>query len=130
MSAGRFPQRIKRGSCVVTIYKTPTKGYDAFTVVHYDASGARCRRMFTSHAQALRAAKDTAKELAVGKPEVHMLTGHDLVIYLRALRALNGTGVDLDVAVSRGVSPMLSRRQRLGAHAVAAQAVFAALPWM
>ena len=34
MSAGRFPQRIKRGSCVVTIYKTPTKGYNAFTVVH------------------------------------------------------------------------------------------------
>lgn len=33
MSAGRFPQRIKRGSCVVTIYRTPTKGYDAFTVV-------------------------------------------------------------------------------------------------
>lgn len=55
MSAGRFPQRIKRGSSVVTIYKTPTNGYDAFTVVHYDASGARCRRMFTSYAQAHRA---------------------------------------------------------------------------
>jgi len=45
MSTGRFPQRIKRGSCVVSIYKTPTKGYDAFTVVHYDASGDRCRGM-------------------------------------------------------------------------------------
>lgn len=101
MSAGRFPQRIKRGSCVVTIYKTPTKGYDALTVVHYDATGARCRRMFTSHAQALRAAKTTAAELAVGRPEVHTLTGHELVIYRRALRALNGTGVDLDVAVTQ-----------------------------
>ena len=48
MSGGRFPQRIKRGSCVVSIYKTLTKGYDAFTVVHYDATGARCRRMFAS----------------------------------------------------------------------------------
>lgn len=101
MSAGRFPQRIKRGSSVVTIYKTPTKGYDAFTVVHYDASGARCRRMFASYTQALRAAKDTAKELAAGKPEVHMLTGHELVIYRRAIRALNGTGVDLDMAVTQ-----------------------------
>ena len=67
MKRGRFPQRIKRGSCVVTIYKTPTKGCDA--------SGARCRRMFNSQAQALRAAKATAAELAVGRPEVHTLTG-------------------------------------------------------
>jgi len=49
MNGGRFPQRIKRGSCVVTIYKTPSKGYASFTVVHYDASGARCRRMFEPH---------------------------------------------------------------------------------
>jgi len=54
VSGGRFPQRVKRGSCVVTIYKTPTKGYDAFTVVHYNNTGARCRRMFTSYAQALK----------------------------------------------------------------------------
>jgi len=101
MSAGRFPQRIKRGSSVVTIYKTPTKGCDAFTVVHYDSTGARCRRMFTSHSQALRAAKDMAKELAAGKPEIHVITGHELVIYRRAIRALNGTGVDLDVAVTQ-----------------------------
>jgi hypothetical protein len=39
VTGGRFPQRVKRGSCVVSIYKTPSKGYDAFTVVHYDASG-------------------------------------------------------------------------------------------
>jgi hypothetical protein len=74
VSGGRFPQRVKRGSCVVTIYKTPTKGYDAFTVVHYNNTGARCRRMFTSYAQALKAAKGAAAELAAGKPEVHILT--------------------------------------------------------
>lgn len=101
MSAGRFPQRIKRGSCIVTIYKTPTKGYDGFTVVHYDSTGARCRRMFTNYTLALRAAKAAAAELAVGRPEVHTLTGHELVIYRRALKALNGTGVDLDVAVTQ-----------------------------
>jgi hypothetical protein len=37
MKRGRFPQRIKRGSCVVTIYRTPNKGYVSFTVAHYDA---------------------------------------------------------------------------------------------
>lgn len=101
MSAGRFPQRIKRGSSVVTICKTPTKGYGRFTVVHYDSTGARCRRMFNNYAQALRAAKDTAKELAAGKPEVHTLTGHELMIYRRAIRALNGAGVDLDEAATQ-----------------------------
>ncbi len=45
----RFPKRIKRGSCVVTIYKTPTNGYDSFTVVHYDAKGTRCRRSFADY---------------------------------------------------------------------------------
>ena len=101
MSAGRFPQRIKRGSCVVTIYKTPTKGYDAFTVVHYDASGARCRRMFASYVAARKAAKETAAGLAAGKPEVHVLTGHELVIYRRALKALYPTGTDLDAAAGQ-----------------------------
>lgn len=101
MSAGRFPKRIKRGSCVVSIYKTPTRGYDGFTVVHYEASGGRCRRMFNSYAQAHQAAKETAAELAAGKPEVHVLVGHDLMVYRRALKALNGTGVDLDTAAAQ-----------------------------
>src|SRR5438045_1394619 len=101
MRAGRFPQRIKRGSCVVSIYRTPTRGYAAFTVVHYDSSGTRCRRMFNSLAEAQQAAKDTAVELSAGNPEVHVLTGHELVAYRRALKALNGTGVDLDTAVTQ-----------------------------
>jgi integrase len=101
MSAGRFPQRIKRGSCVVTIYKTPTKGYNAFTVAHYEATGARCRRMFTNYAAAWRAAKETAASLAAGKPEVYILTGHELVIYRRALKAIYATGVDLDMAATQ-----------------------------
>jgi hypothetical protein len=57
--------------------------------------------MFTRHAHALRAAKAMAAELAVGRAEVHTLTGHELVDYRRAVRALNGTGVDLDVAVAQ-----------------------------
>ncbi len=54
--------------------------------------------MFNSHAQALRAAKATAAELAVGRSEVHTLTRHELVIYRRAIQALNWTGVDLEAA--------------------------------
>ena len=36
-----FPKRIKRGSCVVTIYRTPAKGYASFTVVHCGTDGTR-----------------------------------------------------------------------------------------
>ena len=39
MKRVRFPVRVKRGSSVVSIYKTPTRGYPLFTVVHYDAEG-------------------------------------------------------------------------------------------
>ncbi|ODU24412.1 MAG: hypothetical protein ABS95_01890 [Verrucomicrobia bacterium SCN 57-15] len=101
MRAGRFPQRIKRGSCVVSIYRTPTRGYDAFTVVHYDSSGSRCRRMFNNYMDALQAAKDAAAELAAGNPDVHVLTGHELVVYRRALKALIGIGLDLDTVATQ-----------------------------
>jgi integrase len=101
MNGGRFPQRIKRGSVVVSIYQTPTKSYTAFTVVHYDATGARCRRMFASYTKAREAATETAANLAVGKPDVHVLTGHELVTYRRASQALYATGVELDVAVTQ-----------------------------
>jgi len=52
MKRGRFPQRIKRGSCVVTIYRAMSKGYSAFTVAHYDAKGKLCRRTFADFKQA------------------------------------------------------------------------------
>ncbi len=101
MSGGRFPQRIKRGSCVVSIYQTPTKGYVSFTVVHYDATGARCRRMFANYTKAREAATETAATLALGKPAVHVLTGNELVTYRRACQALYATGVELDVAMTQ-----------------------------
>lgn len=46
MKRDHFPQRIERESCVVIIYKTPEKGCESFTVVHYDTSGMRCGRTF------------------------------------------------------------------------------------
>ena len=49
MSGGRFPQRIKRGSCVVSIYRTPTKSYTAFTVVHSRRLATRVRRCARRH---------------------------------------------------------------------------------
>jgi hypothetical protein len=98
MKRARFPVRIKRGSSVVTIYRTPAKGYDSFTVVHYDAAGERRRKTFSNCGKAHAAAKEIASSLVVGKPDVLMLTGQDLLIYQRAKEALQPVGVSLDAA--------------------------------
>lgn len=74
----RFPKRIKRGSCVVTIYRTPTNGYDSFTVVHYDAKGTRCRRSFADYTLARAAATEVADKLSEGKADMLVLTGQAL----------------------------------------------------
>jgi hypothetical protein len=88
MKRGRFPQRIKRGSCVVKIYRTPTRGYDSFTVVHYDTEGKFCRRTFADYAEARSAAEDTADNLAEGKFDSYVMTGQELFVYQRATEAL------------------------------------------
>jgi hypothetical protein len=99
MKQGRFPQRIKRGSCIVTIYKTPSKGYDLFTVAHYDAGGKFCRRTFADLDQACSAAEKTAESMVGGTSDTHVLTGEELLIYRRATEALKSVGVPLDLAV-------------------------------
>src|SRR5665647_1256291 len=102
MKRGRFPQRIKRGSCVVTIYRTPNKDYVSFTVAHYDANGRFCRRTFANYEQARDAAEKTAEGFAGGSPAEHVLSGQELLIYRHATDALKDVGVPLDVAASQG----------------------------
>lgn len=114
MKRGRFPQRIKRGSCIVTIYKTPSKGYDLFTVAHYDAGGKFCRRTFADLDQARSAAEKTAESLAGGTSDTHVLTGEELLIYRRATEALKSIGVPLDLAVIEFTRSM-TRGQRTDA---------------
>jgi len=99
MKRGRFPQRIKRGSCVVTIYRTPSRGYDLFTVAHYDANGKFCRRTFADLDQARSTAEQTAESFAGGTSDTHVLTGQELLIYRRATETLETIGVPLDLAV-------------------------------
>lgn len=99
MKRGPFPQRIKRGSCVVTIYKTPSKGYDLFTVAHYDAGGKLCRRTFADLDQARSTAEQTAESFAVGTFDTHVLAGEELLIYRRAVEAVRSIGMPLDLAV-------------------------------
>jgi hypothetical protein len=64
MKRGRFPVRVQRGSSLVSIYMTPTRGYALFTVVHHDADGRRNRRVFADYDQARHAADETVLNLA------------------------------------------------------------------
>lgn len=100
MSAGRFPQCIKRGSCVVTIYRTSSRGYDLFTVAHHDAGGKLCRRTFTDLDQARSMAEQTAVSFAGGTSDTYVLTGEEVLIYRRPTEALKNIGVPLDLAVT------------------------------
>jgi integrase len=98
MKRGRFPQRIKRGSCVVTIYRTPSKGYVSFTVAHYDAKGKFCRQTFADYETARDTAEKIADSFAGGTSDTQVLSGQELLIYRRATSALQKSGVPLDVA--------------------------------
>ncbi len=106
MKRVRFPMRIKRGSCVVTIYKTTVSGYVSFTVVHYGADGTRCRQTFADYKSARQAAVETADNLSEGKPDMLVLAGQELLVYRRAMRVLQPIGASLDTAAIRFVELM------------------------
>jgi integrase len=101
MKRVRFPKRIKRGSCVVTIYRTRTKGYPLFTVAHYGADGNRCRQSFADYSCARKTAVVVASKLSEGKSDMLVLTGQELLVYRRALQALKPSGAGLDTAAMR-----------------------------
>jgi len=90
MKRVRFPVRIKRGSSVVTIYRTPKQGYASFTVVHYDDAGRRCRKTFSDCKGALKSAEELAEKPVAGKPDMRILTGRELLAYARASNAVQG----------------------------------------
>lgn len=99
MSRISFPQRIKRGSSVVTLYRTPSRGHTAFTLVFYDPrSGKRCRQCFSDYGRAREVAEGTVQSLACGEPEVLVLRGRELLGYRRAMEILSPTGEALEAA--------------------------------
>ncbi len=114
MKRSRFPQRVKRGSCIVTIYRTPNKGYPTFTVAHYDAKGNFCRRTFPDFKRARELAEGTAEDLAGGTSDTHVLTDQELLIYRRATEALKDVGVPLNLAAIQFVRSMVNANIRIG----------------
>ena len=88
---------VKRGHTVVKIYRTPTKGCDSYTVVHY-LGDERQRKTFADLGLAVTEAETVANKLSTGELDVLTLTSTDRLAYVRAVEALKPTGVPLEMA--------------------------------
>src|ERR1035437_8769561 len=97
MSKPKFPITVKRGHTVVKIYRTPSRGCEAFTVSYY-LGDKRQRVTFADLGLAMTEAETVANKLSTGEINVLTLTSQDRLAYIRAMEALKPTGVPLEVA--------------------------------
>ena len=101
MKTPKFPYTVKAGSVSVRIRKfTQTKKgkvYNLF-VVDYSLLGKRKRDTRASFDEALLVANDACKKIDEGRQASLTLTANDRDIYLRAVEAINPTGIALDAA--------------------------------
>jgi integrase len=93
----KFPIAIRRGSCVVKIYRDRRRSRDYFRVIYY-LGGKRHRLVFSSLASAKAEADAKASQLARGDIDAAQLSGNDRLIYGRALEAIRHLEISLDAA--------------------------------
>lgn len=97
MSKPKFPVTVKRGHTIVKIYRTPSRGCDAYTVSYY-LGAQRVRKTFADYGLATTEAETVANKLSTGEVNVLTLTSGDRLSYIRAIEALKPTGVPLEMA--------------------------------
>ena len=97
MSKPKFPVAVRRGHTVVKIYRTPSRGCEAFTVSYY-LGEKRQRVTFADLGLAMTEAETVANKLSTGEVNVLTLTSQDRLAYIRAIEALKPTGVPLEMA--------------------------------
>ncbi len=97
MSKPKFPITVKRGHTIVKIYRTPSRGCDAYTVSYY-LGEQRVRKTFADLGLATTEAETVANKLSTGEVNVLTLTSGDRLSYVRAIEALKPTGVSLEMA--------------------------------
>ena len=97
MSKPKFPITVKRGHTTVKIYRTPSRGCDAYTVSYY-LGDQRVRKTFADLGLATTEAETVATKLSTGEVNVLTLTSGDRLSYVRAIEALKPTGVSLEMA--------------------------------
>jgi hypothetical protein len=102
MATPKFPIVVKQGSVSVKIYRTPSRGCEAYTLSYYQ-DGVRKRPTFTE----LRAARDEANvivnRLGNSDADVLTLTSADRSAYLRARQLLDPLGVHVENAAAEFV---------------------------
>lgn len=103
-----FPCVVSKGSVSVKIYKTPSHGYDSFTLSYYQ-DGVRKRPTFPTFQTAKAEADVVVLRLASRNIDVLELTSADRATYLRARQLLDPLGISLEVAAAEyaHVKPML-----------------------
>jgi len=97
MAKPKFPIKVKRGHTIVKIYRTPSRGCDAYTVSYY-LGDKRVRKTFADLGLATTEAETVANKLSEGEVNVLTLTSGDRLSYIRAIEALKPTGVPLEMA--------------------------------
>jgi integrase len=93
----------KAGNVTVPIYRTPSKGYEGFTVSWYEG-GKRLRKFFAEIEQARCHARLVATKIENQDRQVLKLTPEDSRIYLDAIAKLRPLNITLDAAVREVVS--------------------------
>lgn len=97
MSKPKFPITVKRGHTKVKIYRTPSRGCDAYTVSYY-LGDKRIRKSFADLGLAATEAETVANTLSTGELNVLKLESGDRLAYVRAMEALTPTGAPLEMA--------------------------------
>jgi len=96
---------LKKGSTSVTIYYTPNKGVDQYTLTYYIGK-VRKRRKYSDFTQAKTEGERVLEKLSTGDFEALRLSGEDRSIYVHAKRLLDSQmpGVSLLQAIEEYVS--------------------------
>lgn len=87
MKKDEFPKVVRIGQTRATIYKTPTKGCDSFTVV-WDEGAVRKRKAFADLNAADLHANAMVKNLSRGEAEILRLSGKSSCLILAPKKPL------------------------------------------
>jgi hypothetical protein len=99
VSKATFPIVVKRGSVIVKIYKTPTRGFDAYTACHYQ-DGKRKRTLLADLQLARTEAETIATRLGNTEADVLTLTSADRAEYLLARKVLDPLRISIAAAAN------------------------------
>jgi integrase len=92
-----FPLEVRKKNSVVKIYRHQNAGYDEFKVGYY-VNGGRKFETFADFDRAKKRADDINDSVIDGNLEGLALSKEECILYRRASDALQGLGIELDVA--------------------------------